>query len=105
MEHYLFEGKQQLARDKWGIPEPAYGTRIAPNQIDLVLVPLVVVDQLGNRIGYGKGYYDKFLMQCNTHTKKIGLSLLPILAETIDSESTDVRLDACLTTDSIRSFH
>lgn len=96
LEHYQFESKDQLLEDKWGIPEPTRGTFVSPNQIDLVLVPLVVADQLGNRIGYGKGYYDKFLSQCNANTQKIGLSLLPLLEEKIDSEVTDVRLDGCI---------
>lgn len=96
LEHYLYEEKNQLKIDKWGIPEPIYGTLVNPSQIDLVVVPLIVADQLGNRIGYGKGYYDKFLSKCNSNTQKIGISLLPLLAEEINSEVTDVRLDGCL---------
>jgi len=100
LEHYLFEGKEQLAIDKWGIPEPAYGKLMNPDQIDMVLVPLVVADQLGNRIGYGKGYYDKFLAECKPQTQKIGLSLLPLSGEPIEYEESDMRLDGCVTPES-----
>ncbi len=96
LEHYLYEGKEQLATSKWGIPEPETGQVISPSQIDMVLVPLVIADQQGNRIGYGKGYYDRFLLQCQPSTRKIGLSLLPLSEESIDSEQTDVRLDECV---------
>ena len=104
LEHYIYEGKEQLAIDKWGIPEPKYGKIISPKQIDLVLVPLVVADQQGNRVGYGKGYYDRFLIDCKQDTQKIGLSLFPLADEHIDNEETDIRLDACVTPASFVQF-
>jgi len=96
LEHYLFEEKEQLAIDKWGIPEPTDGERISANQIDMVLVPLIVADHHGHRIGYGKGFYDRFLTECKPSIRKIGLSLLPLTDEMIDSEATDVKLDGCV---------
>lgn len=105
LEHYLFENKNQLVLDKWGIPEPKSGEQMSPDQIDLVLVPLLVADSQGNRIGYGKGYYDKFLSQCKSNAQKIGLSLLTLSDELIDSEATDVKLDGCVTSSSFKSFH
>lgn len=104
LDHYLYEGKEQLVSDKWGIPEPASGELVNPDQIDLVIVPLVIADQHGHRIGYGKGYYDKFLSQCKSNVQKIGLSILPLLDGLIDSEATDVKLDGCVMPVSFNSF-
>ena len=95
--HYLFETKDQLKISKWGIEEPSYGTIISPQQIDMVHVPLVVADKKGNRIGYGKGFYDRFLSECKPTAQKIGLSLLPLLDKIDCVESTDVKLDTCIT--------
>jgi len=95
--HYLFETKDQLQISKWGVEEPSFGSVIQPQQIDMVLVPLVVADKQGNRIGYGKGFYDRFLIECKPTTQKIGLSLLPLLDEIDCAESTDVKLDLCIT--------
>lgn len=94
--HYLFESKDQLQISKWGIEEPSYGTIISLPQIDMILVPLVVADKQGNRIGYGKGYYDRFLTECKPTIRKIGLSLLPLLDKIDCTETTDVKLDMCL---------
>jgi len=97
LNHYLFESKEQLAKSKWGIDEPSYGKIIEPIIIDLVLVPLIIADKLGNRIGYGKGFYDRFLKECKLNCQKIGLSLLPLLDEIICIEPTDIPLDHVIT--------
>jgi len=104
LSHYVFEEKQQLVKDRWGIPEPQYGDLISPAEIDLVLVPLLVADHHGHRVGYGKGYYDRFLAQCRSDTHKIGLSLLPLSEDVIEAEKTDVKLDGCLTANGLFSF-
>jgi 5-formyltetrahydrofolate cyclo-ligase len=46
---------------KWDIPEPFRGTRAGPEQLDVVIVPGAAFDVLGNRLGYGAGFYDKLL--------------------------------------------
>ena len=64
----------QLINNAWGIPEPKQGVIITPETIDVVFVPLLAYDKYGNRIGYGGGYYDRFLSECRGDTLKIGLS-------------------------------
>ena len=96
LENIYFEGLHQLATNAWGIQEPKQGVPTEPEKIDLVLVPLLVFDVNGDRIGYGKGYYDRFLKTCRPDCKKIGLSLFPAI-EKISSEEYDVRLDGVVT--------
>ena len=79
LSHFKFESMDQLAISKWGIEEPSFGERVSPKEIDLVFVPLTIADKKGHRIGYGKGYYDRFLAECKPEASKIGLSLLPVL--------------------------
>lgn len=97
MEHFIFEDKNQLENNKWGIPEPKRGQQITVDKIDLVLVPLIVFDRNGHRIGYGKGYYDKFLEACNKDCIKVGLSLAPPLDHIPYVEAFDIGLDYCIT--------
>jgi 5-formyltetrahydrofolate cyclo-ligase len=103
LENFYFEERHQLATNEWGIQEPQYGISTEPQKIDLVLVPLLVCDQQGNRLGYGKGYYDKFLKRCRTDVKKIGISLFEPAAK-IPSEPYDVKLSAVITPTGYREF-
>ena len=66
-----------LETNAWGIDEPKGGKIISPDKIDVVFVPLLACDYRGNRIGYGGGYYDRFLAQCKPDVLKIGLSFFP----------------------------
>ena len=85
------------------VREPA-GTGIPPTEIDAVLVPGLCFDQMGHRVGYGKGYYDKFLSQCRPDCIKIGLSLFPLI-DMIDGVGPhDVALDDCITPATLISF-
>ncbi len=97
MTHFLYEDKSLLKKNKWGIPEPVSGQLVNPKMIDIVFVPLVVFDLQGHRIGYGKGYYDRFLGECTPEVKKIGLSITPALDFIPYTEPNDIQLDQCIT--------
>ena len=60
MVHLLLQDNTSLRVSNYGVPEPVSGIEIPPSQIDVVFVPLLAFDELGNRVGYGKGYYDRF---------------------------------------------
>ena len=78
------------------IPQPFDGPAVDPATIELIIVPGVVFDRFGNRIGMGGGFYDKFLDTC--HAVKIGLAFdFQVLSERIPSEGHDVRLDMIVT--------
>ena len=73
MRHYLFEKTDQLELNEKGIPEPKKGKVIAADRFEIVFVPLLAVDKYGNRVGYGKGFYDRFLRKCAPACQFIGL--------------------------------
>ena len=65
------------------------------NQIDLFIVPMVGYDIMCNRLGYGGGYYDRYLANCKAH--KIGVAFDMQMLEVINTEKTDVPMDAVVT--------
>lgn len=94
---YLLEDPGALVENSWGIPEPTMGEVVRPEFIDLVLVPLLAFDLQGNRVGYGKGYYDRFLSNCRNSCRRVGLSLLPPEPVILDVNPHDVLLNSCIT--------
>lgn len=93
-----------LGRNKYNIPEPIHGKLVPSSKIDAVIVPLLVFDFIGNRIGYGKGFYDRFLSQCRPEVKKIGLSFFDPVDKINDMNEQDIPLDCCITPDKIWEF-
>lgn len=81
----------------WGITEPKEGMVLDPQEIDLVLVPMLVCDQKGYRVGYGKGYYDRYLANCREDIVKIGLSYFEPIDQITDTGHFDVPLSYCIT--------
>ena len=68
MNFYKWSKKDILFLNKYGIPEPLKSKKILP---DIILVPLLVYDKNKNRIGYGKGFYDRYLYKYIKKYKKI----------------------------------
>ncbi len=96
MQNLFFEGNHQLENTKWGMTEPKEGEPVNPLEIDLVLVPLLAFDKYGHRVGFGKGYYDKFLSTCKPTCRKIGISFFEeVIIE--DVNPLDRALDECIT--------
>lgn len=96
LRHYLYRGDEQLEVNKWGIPEPADGQQVSADELDLVLVPMIAADRQKNRLGYGLGFYDRFLSQ--TPALKTGLLFEPFLQDDpLPVEEFDVRLDYLVT--------
>jgi len=103
LTHFLLQENTPLIVSSQNIPEPASGIELSASQMEVVFIPLLAFDEKGNRIGYGKGFYDRFLSKCNPETIFIGLSFFP--AETaIDSETVDIPLHYCITPDKIYTF-
>ncbi|SFN21732.1 5-formyltetrahydrofolate cyclo-ligase [Paenimyroides ummariense] len=104
MNHVLLTDNVIIKKNEWNIPEPQNGFSVADNQIDVVFVPLLAYDVFGNRVGYGKGFYDKFLSQCKPDVVKIGLSFFDPEKLIEDVFTEDVRLDYCITPNTIVKF-
>lgn len=104
MRHYLFESTDQLEINDRGIPEPKKGKIIAADKFDVVFVPLLAIDKSGHRVGYGKGFYDRFLRKCAPSCQFIGLHYFDLEDSIDDVLPTDVRLNAVVTPEKIVRF-
>ena len=104
LEHFLLEQDTVLKKNRWGIPEPESAEQVPEKKIDLVFLPLLVFDESGHRVGYGKGYYDRFLKSCRSDVIKIGLSFFEGVEKISDTGPDDVRLDYCITPSTIYEF-
>ncbi len=104
MQHFHFDDEVDLLYNSFGIAEPAGGIIIDPGEIDLVIVPLLAFDKQGYRVGYGKGYYDKFLSQCREDIIKIGLSFFEPVDTIEDISQFDISLNYCVTPQQVYEF-
>ena len=106
MSHYLLTKDTVFEENKWGISEPSQvgSLQYSVFNIDLVLIPLLCFDKKGFRVGYGKGYYDRFLAECPPNVLKIGLSVFEPINEIIDVTEFDIKMDYCITPNKIWSF-
>ncbi len=104
LQHIEYNEDVEVIVNSSGIPEPVSGTQVNPAEIDLILVPLLAFDETGNRVGYGKGYYDQFLYQCRAGALKIGLSYFDAVDRISDTEQFDIPLNYCITPHRIYEF-
>lgn len=104
MTHYLLTDNTRIKKNSYNIPEPINGIEIKSSQIDVVFVPLLAFDKTGNRVGYGKGFYDRFLKLCKSETTKIGLSLFEAETKNFEVIDSDVKLDYCVTPNQVIRF-
>jgi 5-formyltetrahydrofolate cyclo-ligase len=103
METYLLDPATKFGEGNFGIPIPLEATKVERSSIEVVLVPLLAYDKVGNRIGYGKGFYDYFLSGLDKFVIKVGLSyFLP--EEHLPVDPHDIPLDFCITPKKIITF-
>jgi len=89
--------------NSWGIKEPI--SDIPSNvELDYVLTPLLYCDASGNRVGYGKGFYDQFFCEYSKIEKKIGLNFFSPEEIISDVYEKDIQLDALVIPDKILIF-
>ncbi|PWH83714.1 5-formyltetrahydrofolate cyclo-ligase [Algibacter marinivivus] len=104
MTHYLLTDNTVINKNSYNIPEPVDGIEITNDKIEVVFIPLLAFDKKGNRVGYGKGFYDRFLASCKPETLKIGLSFFEAEVEISDVFDGDIGLDYCVTANKIYQF-
>lgn len=105
MTNYLYDENIVLQTNSWGIPEPADGISVDDKSIDIVIVPMLVCDQTGNRVGFGKGFYDRFLAGCRADVVTVGLSFFKPIDNLSDVDEWDYPLDYCITPNGLYSFN
>ena len=104
MESVKFTAATEFARNSWHIREPHSFETIENKKIDLVVVPLLCFDQNGFRVGYGKGFYDRFLRETRHDCRKIGLNYFAPVEKIFDVGDFDIKLDYTVTPESIFRF-
>ena len=85
----------KVKKGKFSVLEPETRRIISPKKIDTVVMPGIAFDEDGNRIGYGKGYYDKLL--AGIGAKKIALAFDFQIAKKILKEHNDIPMDVIIT--------
>jgi len=107
MKHILVTDNTEFRENSYGIPEPTGGNlvEVSPSDIDIVLLPLLAFDKKGYRVGYGKGFYDRFLLNLKEDALKVGLSLFEVEDDLIsDINSYDIPMDICVTPEILYTF-
>jgi len=104
MKAIVVDEQTTLEENNYGITEPVDGEEINALDIDLILLPLFAFDKKGYRVGYGKGYYDRYLKKCNTDVVAVGLSYFEPVELISDTNEFDVPLNYCITPEKIYEF-
>jgi 5-formyltetrahydrofolate cyclo-ligase len=97
MDAMLFNVGTPLVKNNLGIAEPIDGEIIDPKAIDMIICPLLAFDLKGNRVGYGKGFYDRFLKKCKADVIKLGISYFEPVESILDFNEFDLPLSSCIT--------
>jgi 5-formyltetrahydrofolate cyclo-ligase len=105
LDHFFLEEESLRMINKFGIEEVHEGEPVSLSEIDLVLVPMLAFDNEGYRVGYGKGYYDKFLSLCRADALIVGLSFFAPVEKIDDRNEFDIALDYCITPSEIFNFN
>ncbi len=100
----LYESGTILQENEIGISEPINGDVINPSKLDMVIVPLIGFDVNGNRVGYGKGFYDRFFVDCKPDVQKIGISFFDAIDSVDDINEYDVKLTSCISPNNFYHF-
>ena len=104
MEAVLTNSETSFLQNEFNIFEPEEGTIFPAVEIDMIFVPLLAVDKNGYRVGYGKGFYDKYLAGCRKGCSKVGFSYFEPVAEIVDKADFDIPLDLCITPQTVYVF-
>jgi 5-formyltetrahydrofolate cyclo-ligase len=97
MKPMLVNEETEFHLTQYSIEEPVNGVEIDTALIDVVFVPMLICDKQGYRVGFGKGFYDRFLPKCRQRVLKIGFSYFDPIDRIDDTHQFDVPLNLCIT--------
>ena len=92
LSHFYLEEDTVLSLNKFGVLEPVAAELVEENKLDLIFIPLLISDDKKFRVGYGKGFYDRFLSNCRKDAKFIGLNFFPPIKAIEDKNEFDIPL-------------
>ena len=92
LSHFYLEESTVLELNKFGVPEPINAKEVLEKELDLIFVPMLISDHKKYRVGYGKGYYDRFLSNCRKDAKLIGLNFFKPIQHIEDINEFDIPL-------------
>jgi 5-formyltetrahydrofolate cyclo-ligase len=104
MKAIIADESTDFKTNEWGGTEPMGNLELKHQKIDLIFIPLLAFDKLGYRVGFGKGYYDRFLAHSKKETVKIGFSYFEPIDLISDTNQFDVPLNYCITPQIIYEF-
>ncbi len=94
----------EFETDRHGIAEPVAGDVIPPHELEMIFVPLLAYDKNGYRVGYGKGFYDRYLEHCSDDVIRIGFSYFEPEPVISDVNEFDIPLNFAITPERIYEF-
>lgn len=109
LELFWLESMEELELGMYRILEPKAdmrtiaNKRLAPEDLDLIMVPGVAFDRMGGRTGHGKGYYDKLLEHARPETPLVGLAFECQIFEAIPMDQHDIHMDNVVTETAVYS--
>jgi 5-formyltetrahydrofolate cyclo-ligase len=92
LSHFYLEENTLLELNKFGVPEPVDASQVSENELDIIFVPMYVSDKKNYRVGYGKGFYDRFLSNCKKEAKFIGINFFKPIDQIEDVNKFDIAL-------------
>lgn len=104
MEAVVDDDALEWQEVSFGLLQPSAGTLLPPEKLQVVFVPLLAFDTEGYRLGYGKGFYDRYLTRCSPQVLKVGFSWFDAMDTLPDIHAYDLPLDYCITPDRLYVF-
>lgn len=101
MGFYDWNSEEKLLVDDFGVPSPSFGKEIVP---DVIFVPCLAMDYHGHRLGYGQGWYDRYLCQYPS-IYTVGIVASEFLYPSLPSEKHDIVLNALVTENGFKIIH
>ena len=92
-----FKPDTKTKQAEYNLTEPMNPVWVNSKMIDMVITPLLAFDSKGYRVGFGKGFYDRFFATINKEVKKVGISLFEACEKIEDINEKDIPLTHCVT--------